>query len=115
MNQPKPIDLFTQQALARLPGFLYSFNIADFKRRNGHLGHLVGDADIAELDRRLKEFASNDGLVARTSGDRWFLLTRDNRTEEVGQLLAAYAREEPIEAGWEIIASRRGRTKSDRR
>jgi GGDEF domain-containing protein len=110
------MELFKQEACARLPGFLYSFNIADLKRRNSHLGFAVGDADIAALGGLLEKFASGEGgLVARTSGERWFLFLKDHREDRIRKLLDGYALKDAIRVGWQIVAEKDGRTRKDQR
>jgi GGDEF domain-containing protein len=94
------------RAEGRLPGVLYSFNIADFKRRNGHLGHVAGDADVAELGSTLAALEPRV-VVARVRGERWLLLAPDGAEQassrrEVEAVLAAFAREEPLVVGWEV-------------
>jgi hypothetical protein len=78
MEQIRKIDIFQQEAGFRLPGVLYSFNIADLKRRNAHLGFRTGDKDIEELDRLLTATQSDAVLMARTQSNRWLMLTQQN-------------------------------------
>jgi GGDEF domain-containing protein len=75
------------EAALLLPGFLCCFNIADFKRRNGHLGHLVGDADIAELDGLIAAMAGADGTAQRIGDDRWLMLSRSRANDRVQAVL----------------------------
>jgi GGDEF domain-containing protein len=114
MGQERRLSTFAQEAARCLPGFLYGFNIADLKRRNGHLGHLVGDQDIEELDRLLKEFASATAVVERTDGQRWFLLSRRNENDHVQAMLDRYQRTDRFSAGWEVEATRAGTEKLGR-
>ena len=83
MEQIKRITLFKHEAALLLPSFLYWFNIADFKRRNSHLGHLVGDADIAEFEGLIATTAQADGTAHRVSGDRWLMLSRSNANDRI--------------------------------
>ena len=106
LEATKPRTRFEDAAGPYLPGFLYRFNIADFKRRNCHLSHQVGDADIAELDRRLKALAPDRSLVQRIKGDVWLLLSRENELLLVVNLIANYRRSEKMETGWRIEATR---------
>src|ERR1700739_496164 len=108
MEQIKGVKLFELEAALLLPGFLYSFNIADFKRRNCHLGHRLGDADIAELDDLIAAAARPDGTARRIGGDRWLLLSRSNANERVQDLLTRYQRAEPFTSGWRVRATRDG-------
>src|SRR6202008_3000776 len=50
LGHERRIVTFQREAARFLPGYLYCFNIADLKRRNGHLGHGAGDKDIEELE-----------------------------------------------------------------
>jgi GGDEF domain-containing protein len=108
LERAKPIDLFKLQADVLCPGFLYSFNIADFKRRNSHLTHIAGDADIAELDRALKALASKTAVAARTHGDRWHLFSHRDESVRVQALLDDYNRSERIWTGWRIDGEKPG-------
>lgn len=107
-EQPKRINVFRREARALCPGFLYSFNIADFKRRNLHLSYGVGDGDIVDLDRVLKALASDVTPVARVSGQRWFLFSRVDADRAVQSLLDNYKRSEKIWTGWQVDAERSG-------
>jgi GGDEF domain-containing protein len=108
MEQIRRITLFEHAAASLLPGFLYCFNIADFKRRNSHLGHLVGDADIAELDSLITAEARADGTAQRVSGDRWLMLSRSNANDRVQALLDRYQLAQQFVSGWRIWARRAG-------
>jgi GGDEF domain-containing protein len=115
MDQIRKIDIFIQEASLRLPGVLYSFNIADLKRRNGHLGHLTGDEDIQDLDEMLVRLAPPSALVARTHGDRWHMLTAREETAKIQAILDAYARDEAFSAGWEMRGLKDGVRKTLRK
>jgi GGDEF domain-containing protein len=108
MEQIRRITLFEQEAARFLPGVLYSFNIADLKRRNCHFGYRVGDADIAEFDGLIAATAQLDGTAQRVGGDRWLMLSRANAADRIEALLAAYLKAEPLDSGWRIRASRDG-------
>ncbi|MGA2990139.1 MAG: hypothetical protein ABSD88_06655 [Candidatus Korobacteraceae bacterium] len=108
------IESFARQALQYLPGFLYSFNIADFKRRNIHLSYKRGDRDIEELDRLLRALASEIGLVERTHGQRWFLISRQNAEDRVRSLLNEYRRTDRHSTGWSISASKDGKREENK-
>jgi GGDEF domain-containing protein len=114
MEQINQLTLFEHKAASLLPGFLYSFNIADFKRRNCHLGHLVGDADIAEFDALIAAAAGADGTAQRVGGDRWLMVSRSNADDRVTDLLERYQRAEPSVSGWRIRASRGGQERTAR-
>jgi GGDEF domain-containing protein len=108
MEQIRRIALFEQAAALLLPGFLYGFNIADLKRRNCHLGHRVGDAEIAEFDSLVTAAAQPDGMVQRVGGDRWLLLSRSKANDRVEAILATYQRTEPFDSAPRIRAKRNG-------
>lgn len=107
-ERTRPIDLFKAEAQARCPGFLYSFNIADLKRRNCHLGLAAGDRDIAELDLALKTLASPMTVVVRLSGQRWLLFSTQDEAARIQGLLGSYKRKEKIWTGWHIDGERPG-------
>lgn len=94
---------FVAHARERLPGVVYGFNLASFKRRNMHLGHLVGDVDIAELDRLLRALPA---VVKRTHGDRWLVLAPPDLA--VAPVLERFARADPFDVGWEVTATKDG-------
>jgi GGDEF domain-containing protein len=106
MQQMKGVTLFEHEAASLLPGFLYSFNIADFKRRNCHLGYRVGHVDIAEFDGLIAAAANADGTARRVGGDRWLMLSRANANDRIAAMLDRYQRVEPIVSGWRITANR---------
>jgi GGDEF domain-containing protein len=112
MEQINQLTLFEHKAASLLPGFLYSFNIADFKRRNCHLGHVAGDADIAEFDALVAATARADGTAQRVGGDRWLMVSRSNANDRVTNLLERYQRAEPFVSGWRLWASRSGQKRS---
>jgi GGDEF domain-containing protein len=105
MERVSLTTLFEREAAAFLPGFLYDFNIADFKRRNGHLGHSVGDGDIAVLDGLIAAAARGDGTSRRIGGDRWLMVSRADAADRVQRVLDGYQRADPFVSGWRIWAS----------
>jgi GGDEF domain-containing protein len=110
---PNPrVDTFVRDAAARVPGTLYGFNIADFKRRNSHVGHTVGDEDVREIDRMLH--ALPDAFVARTAGDHWLVLMGPSAGSlaAIVALLDAFARHERVTMGWEVRSKKDGAQKS---
>jgi len=94
---------FQDEAGVFLPGFLYSFNIADLKRRNSHLGFRRVDQDIEELNRMLNAMAGCV-LVKRVTAARWLMVSRRNEDHRVQALLDGYRRTERITTGWMIEA-----------
>jgi GGDEF domain-containing protein len=114
MGQEHRISTLEREAARCLPGFLYSFNIADLKRRNCNLGHLVGDKDIEELDGLLQGLACDAAIVERSDGQRWFMLSRRNENSAVQAVLDRYQRTDRLSAGWQIEATRGGAERVDR-
>ncbi len=102
---PNRMDAFVERASALLPGVLYSFNIADFKRRNAHLGHTEGDTVIAMLEQLFRDLTPPDACVSRVGGDRWLMFTRGG-DGAVAQILERFARTEPFVSGWEMRATK---------
>jgi GGDEF domain-containing protein len=99
------VEAFLTDAAGRLPAVVYSFNIADFKRRNGHLGHVAGDADIVALERMLAGLGSQV-LVARVCGQRWLVLAPAAAHGDLESICARFARSDPILVGWELLATK---------
>ncbi|MCC6948827.1 MAG: diguanylate cyclase [Bradyrhizobiaceae bacterium] len=97
---------FEAMAAQRLPGVLYSFNIADLKRRNSHLGHLRGDEDVKAFDAALRASSPKDAVVGRIDGARWLMLCPRSENDLVQALLERYHRSEPLTVGWRIDARR---------
>jgi GGDEF domain-containing protein len=108
MEQIKRSTLFVHEAALLLPGFLCCFNIADFKRRNGHLGHLVGDADIAELDGLIAAMARADGTAQRIGGDAGSCCRDREPMIASRPVLDRYRLAQQFVSGWRIWASRAG-------
>ena len=104
----KLLDAFVREASERLPGVLYSFNIADFKRRNVHLGYTLGDEDVAELNRLLADAGTKGAFGARTHGDRWFMLAPPDDRRTAWSILERFTRSEPFLVGWEARATKDG-------
>ncbi len=64
-----------------------------FKAVNDRYGHLVGDAVLAHVARRLGRIVRDRDLVARLSGDEFVAILRDVESEQVYQrMLDALAR-----------------------
>lgn len=108
------METFVQQVPLYCPGFLYRFNIADLKRRNCHLGHLIGDNDIRDFDQLLKAVAAKC-LVQRVEGDVWLLLSRGDETRLAQRVLDEYRRTEKIETGWQTDARNGDESAQNRR
>lgn len=113
MQQMKRGDAFARTAQAHLPGYLYSFNIADLKRRNSHLGPLVGDEDIRELEGTLHALTTPTAFSDRVSSGRWLLFSQTDVLDRVLAVIDGFARNENTTAGWLIQAERDGVKKSD--
>lgn len=92
------------------PSTLSLVNLADTKRRNAHLGAVAVDGDIADFERALAAGIGADARAARVAGDAWLVLG-PARLEVVR---AAYARREPYDAGWRVVATRGGAVREAR-
>jgi hypothetical protein len=97
--------LNTGRDAMRFPSQLVHFNLADSKRRNGHLGWKVVDADIAtfaEIGRNLSQL-DESACWARATGDAWLFLGADGSTFATA-VFSAYAETRPYRAGWSCRA-----------
>jgi len=107
----KPLDEFKRDVPAYLPGMLVLFDLADAKRRNNHLGHLVVDDDIAEFDRLIQTSVGASGLAKRVAGDKWLAIYQVGSLESVKALLIAYYRDQECLIGWRAAGQKEGVTK----
>jgi hypothetical protein len=89
--------------------------VADLKRRNSHLGHVVGDADIAEFEGLIATTAQADGTAHRVSGDRWLMLSRSNANDRIQAVLDHYQLAQQFVSGWRIRVAGPARSGSPRR
>ncbi len=102
----KFIDKLMQDPRTPSSGLAFYINIADFKRRNHHLGYLRCNQDIEELTRLVEDFARRfDGSGARVDGDGWLLLLPEEATRlQIQALVDSYIKMKPIEIGWKCEA-----------
>jgi GGDEF domain-containing protein len=101
---------FIKSASPRLPGYLAVFDFADFKRRNCHLGHLVGDKDIEEFESILNAHLSENDAWLRTGGDKWAVFTLENCLEKLNPIIRSFSRSQRVKVGWICKASLDGKT-----
>jgi GGDEF domain-containing protein len=106
-----PLDQYKHEIATYLPGLLVLFDMADSKRRNGHLGHQVVDGDIEELDQRVGTSVAPLGLAKRVRGDKWLVLYKTDSLEPVAELLRAYRKEQKFLVGWTCSGEKNGESK----
>lgn len=109
---PRPLDQFKLAVLDFLPGLLVCFNIADAKRRNCHLGHLVVDDDIAEFDRLVRLSVGASGLAKRVQGAAWLTIYKTESLQPVSELLRSYHKKQGILVGWRSRGEKDGTKKA---
>jgi GGDEF domain-containing protein len=105
-TSPARREAFLREAAPRLPGLLVWLNLADLKRRNAHLGHAVGDADIAAVERLLSALSPARGCWARVGGNTWCWVLPAGSEAAVRTLLDGVARAEAGVHGFEVTATR---------
>lgn len=90
-----------------LPGFLYFLDIADFKTRNGYVGHAIADADISDLNSLLEKIALDKCCFKRVEGDKWLFLSNENHHKKMEEVITAFSKkEDPYEIGWILTSSK---------
>ncbi len=62
-------------------------DLDELKQVNDHLGHKSGDALIKEVASLLKQFSSDNTMVARIGGDEFVLLTVEKTEKEIEELV----------------------------
>ena len=94
------------------PSTLVWCDLADFKRRNAHLGHELGDRDIEAFDRGVSRACEQRGasVGARVGGNQWLLLCSEPDAL-VAEIAASYCRSDPYKAGWRCVGMGMGRSK----
>ncbi len=70
------------------PVVLLSVDIDDFKSLNDTFGHAYGDAILVAVARALQPHAQTDNLVARSGGDEFAVLVRDDGETDVDAIRA---------------------------
>jgi len=82
---------------------LFIIDIDGFKAINDNLGHLFGDAVIAELAKTIQSSFRNSDIVGRFGGDEFVALLKNINTEEIIQ-----------EKAWELVENLRREYKADK-
>ncbi|MBB5337425.1 diguanylate cyclase domain-containing protein [Pectinatus brassicae] len=82
---------------------LFIIDIDGFKSINDNLGHLFGDAVIAELAKTIQSSFRNSDIVGRFGGDEFVALLKNINTEEIIQ-----------EKAWELVENLRREYKADK-
>lgn len=107
------LDNFQETIGSKLPGVVAVLNLADFKRRNNHLGWKVGDDDIEELERLLSETLTDKCFYRRFAGDGWIVFLPEDSIYFVEKVIAALQQTQEISLGWQCIAVKNGETRTE--
>jgi hypothetical protein len=97
------LEEFKRASNLLLPGYLVIFNLADTKRRGIYLGHRGVDKDIIAFDNLLKSCISSQ-KCKRADWDLWIACLAERQLKNIPGLIANYAQEVSIFAGWECRA-----------
>jgi GGDEF domain-containing protein len=103
MSRESYLQEFKNSIALLLPAYLVIFDLADTKRRNLYLGHSEVDKDIIAFDNLLKHCVSSE-TYKRIAGDKWVACIAEEQLNDISDLIANYAQEIPISAGWECRA-----------
>jgi GGDEF domain-containing protein len=98
------LEEFKTSSQLLLPAYVVIFDLADTKRRSIYLGHRGVDKDIIAFDNLLKNCVSSQ-RCKRFEGDKWVACIAEQQLNDISALIANYAQEIPISAGWECRAS----------
>ena len=97
---PETVKVLESLAATIVPGYMALFDIADFKRRNSHLGHTLGDQDIAAFEELVQEMLVGGGAWRRVGGGKWCAIVATSHLSVLSDIVRAYAQETPHRAGW---------------
>jgi len=106
-----PLAQFKEAAAAHVPGLLVLFDLAETKRRNCHLGHIVVDKDIDEFGRLIQSSVGASGLANRVRGASWLAMYRLESLQAISELLVSFHRQQEMIVGWRSTGERNGATK----
>jgi diguanylate cyclase (GGDEF)-like protein len=67
---------------------LIIFDLDDFKAINDHIGHLAGDAVLAEAAERVREVVRSADIACRVGGDEFAVILPESRLADADQLYA---------------------------
>jgi diguanylate cyclase (GGDEF)-like protein len=65
---------------------LIIFDLDDFKAINDHIGHLAGDAVLAEAAERVREVVRSADIACRVGGDEFAVILPESRLADADQL-----------------------------
>jgi diguanylate cyclase (GGDEF)-like protein len=84
---------------------LLYIDVDDFKALNDRFGHIVGDAVLAEVAKRLLAGVRDTDVVARLGGDEFAILCRDLPLGRIEQITTDLQKQfkKPIRAGSAVI------------
>ncbi len=108
---PEMVKVLERLAAPLVPGYVALFDIADFKCRNSHLGHTLGDRDIAAFEGLAQAMLGGGGAWRRVGGGRWCAIVATAQLSILGDIARAYAQETPHRAGWDCWARGQDGTK----
>jgi diguanylate cyclase (GGDEF)-like protein len=72
---------------------LIVFDLDDFKKVNDRIGHLAGDAVLAEAAERLLAVCRSADIACRVGGDEFAIVVPESGAEDAEQLAIRIARE----------------------
>jgi diguanylate cyclase (GGDEF)-like protein len=67
---------------------LLIFDLDDFKAINDRIGHLAGDAVLAEIAERVREVVRSADIACRVGGDEFAVILPESTVEDADQLYA---------------------------
>src|SRR4029453_16716045 len=65
---------------------LVVFDLDDFKEVNDRIGHLAGDAALAEAAERVKDVVRTSDIACRVGGDEFAVILPESSLEDADQL-----------------------------
>lgn len=108
MENLHPLVQFKVSAANHLPGLLAVFDMADAKRRNCHLGHLVVDRDIQEFDQMLQASVAGRGVARRVRGTSWLAIYPQVSAKFLDELLLNFHSQNEMQIGWRVEGRKDG-------
>jgi len=107
------VDKFLEEISDVSEGIIAFANLADFKRRNQHLGYEGGNKEIVEFDSIAQTLVRDvEGKVKRVSGDGWLIfLPHIQNLSLLQELIDRFYCKREIEIGWRCEATISGLSK----